>query len=97
MSGAILTILSPTTRTDVLALNRSDRPSNTFTFLNSVALACAVCWQGAYVLNQRYHLGIHRVTGVIGDPITVSPVQAPTQQRLQVGLSDGFGCDRKPL
>jgi hypothetical protein len=37
-----------------------------------VALACAVCWQGFYVLNQRYHYGIHRVTGVIGDPNSLS-------------------------
>ena len=37
-----------------------------------IALACAVCWQGLYVLNQRYHYGIHRVTGVIGDPNSLS-------------------------
>ncbi|EEF63229.1 O-antigen ligase family protein [Pedosphaera parvula] len=36
------------------------------------ALACAVSWQGLLVLYQRYHLGIHRVTGVIGDPNSLS-------------------------
>src|SRR5262245_15929279 len=38
MSLPIFSILLPTTRTDVLALSLSDLPSNTFTFLNRVAL-----------------------------------------------------------
>jgi len=42
MPAPIFAILLPTTRTDVLALRRSDLPSNTFTFLNSVALGCVV-------------------------------------------------------
>jgi O-antigen ligase len=37
-----------------------------------VALACAACWQGSFVLYQRYYVGIHRVTGVIGDPNSLS-------------------------
>ncbi|MDB6017652.1 MAG: hypothetical protein JWR19_2141 [Pedosphaera sp.] len=37
-----------------------------------IALACAVCWQGALALYQRYFQGIHRVTGIIGDPNSLS-------------------------
>src|SRR5262245_13009223 len=40
MSLPIFAILLPTTRTDVLAVSLSDLPSNTFTFLNRVALGC---------------------------------------------------------
>lgn len=37
-----------------------------------LGLAGAVCWQGALVLYERYHDGVHRVTGVIGDPNSLS-------------------------
>jgi hypothetical protein len=37
-----------------------------------VALACTVCWQGALGLYERYHGGVFRVTGVIGDPNSLS-------------------------
>src|SRR5262245_34171661 len=40
MSPPIFSILLPTTRTEVLAVSLSDLPSNTFTFLNRVALGC---------------------------------------------------------
>jgi hypothetical protein len=37
-----------------------------------VALASAVCWQGLLGLYERYHEGVFRVTGVIGDPNSLS-------------------------
>jgi hypothetical protein len=37
-----------------------------------VALACTVCWQGMLGLYERYHEGVFRVTGVIGDPNSLS-------------------------
>src|SRR5262249_1425934 len=40
LSPPIFSILLPTTRTEVLAVSLSDLPSNTFTFLNRVALSC---------------------------------------------------------
>ena len=37
-----------------------------------VALACAVCWQGLLAFYQRYHDGMFRVTGKLGDPNSLS-------------------------
>jgi hypothetical protein len=35
-------------------------------------LACAVCWQGLQAFYERYHDGAFRVTGIIGDPNSLS-------------------------
>jgi hypothetical protein len=37
-----------------------------------VALGCVVCWQGALALYQRYHVGLYRIPGSIGDPNSFS-------------------------
>ena len=36
------------------------------------ALAVVVCWQGCVVFVQRYHQGMHRVEGTIGNPNSLS-------------------------
>ncbi|HZQ47901.1 MAG TPA: hypothetical protein VFC07_12860, partial [Verrucomicrobiae bacterium] len=55
-----------------------------------VALGCAVCWQGGLGLYQRYHDGAYRVTGIIGDPNSLSMYLCMVSPVLVAAISSDF-------
>ncbi len=62
-----------------------------------VGLACTVCWQGLLALYERYHDGAFRVTGVIGDPNSLSMYLCMTAPIFVAAVTSDFSGKLKGL